>query len=198
MRVSRAAHMGLDLSARAAAAVSVPSNWTGSWGSEVSSLVVDGGQVPHDDDMARVLRTIEVAERLVDFAKQNRVEVAWIEGYAFRQNNSAHTVAEVGGVVRAELVRAGVEVRTVMMQTARKLLLGKLPRPQKKAKRKRGEPKPETTKDLVAATLRAAGIEFRTLDEYDAMAVLNWGMAQRGRFFFAQPEPDKGLGAGSR
>lgn len=178
--------MGLDLSARAATAVTVPFDWDGSApDADVKSLVVDGGQLSHGDDMGRARRTIEVAERLVGFARANRVTVAWIEGYAFAQRTGAYDVAEVGGVVRAELVRNGVEVRTVMMQSARKLLLGKIPPSSVRRARKNG------IKDIVADVLRAAGLEFGTLDEYDAMVVLNWGMAESGRFFFAQSEPPK-------
>lgn len=169
--------MGLDLSARAAAAVTVPIEWDGKWTDGVKSCVVDGGEIAHGDDMARARRTIAIAERIVAFASEHGVTVAWIEGYAFSQSSAAHTIAEVGGVVRAELLRAGIEVRTAMMQSARKLLLGKVPRAARVA-RKNG------IKDLVADAFKAAGLEFGTLDEYDAMAVLNWGQAQAGRFFY--------------
>jgi len=118
--------------------------------------------------------------------QRNGVVEVWIEGYAFRQNQSAHTLAELGGVVRLELVRAGIEVRTAMMQTARKLLLGKLP-----PRRKKGETKEKgaSAKDVVEATLKAAGAAFATLDECDAFVCANLGLSERGGFFYGQYEP---------
>jgi hypothetical protein len=98
--------------------------------------------------------------------------VCWIEGYGFRQATQAHTIAEVAGVVRLELVRAGIEIRTVPASSARKLLLGKVPRSDQKA--------------AVYATLRSAGAPIETYDEGDALACANYGLCELKCFSFAQ------------
>jgi hypothetical protein len=87
---------------------------------------------------------------------------------------SAHSLGEVGGVVRLELVRAGLDIRTANMGSARKLLLGKVAR--------------ADAKMAVYAALRAAGAPFETADETDAMCAANWGLSELGGFCFAQTE----------
>jgi hypothetical protein len=162
---------GLDLSTRAAAMVTVPQNWDGCW-SRVDSLVVGEPLQRCASDAVRARRTETIAARLVAFAQAQGVTSVWIEGYAFNQATAAHTLAELGGVVRLELVRAGLEVRTANMSTARKLLLGKVPR--------------SGAKDAVVATLRAAGATFATADEADAYCCANLGLSELGGFFFGQ------------
>jgi Holliday junction resolvasome RuvABC endonuclease subunit len=172
--------LGLDLSARAAAAVAVPLDWDGQW-RRIKTLVVGEALGRGASDRDRALRCGYIAERIAEFARRHQVAQAWIEGYAFNQNTAAHTVAEVGGVVRLELVRAGIEVRTANMQTARKLLLGKLPPRGKKVIGKK-----VSAKDAVVATLRAAGAAFKTVDEYDGFTAANLGMSDVGAFFYGQ------------
>jgi len=162
--------LGLDLSATAAAAVSVPLDWDGQW-SRVHSVVV-GESLRHDaSDAERARRRETIASQLVAFAQAERTTVAYIEGYAFSQHSAAHTLAEVGGVVRLELVRAGIEIRTANMGMSRRLLLGKCPKGAKVA---------------VYAALKAAGATFETLDESDAFAAANLGLSELGGYCFCQ------------
>lgn len=175
--------LGLDLSARAAAAVAVPQDWDGQW-RRIKTLVVGQELDRASSDWERAMRCGYIAERIVAFARKHGVNQAWIEGYAYNQNTAAHTVAEVGGVVRLELVRAGIEIRTANMQTARKLLLGRLP-----ARGKHIAPKDRVSaKEAVKATLRAAGAAFNTLDEYDGFTAANLGMSEVGGFFYGQTD----------
>ncbi len=163
--------LGLDLSATAAAAVAVPLAWDGQW-SRVASLVA-GEQLHRDStDAERARRTETIASRIVAFARAQRATVAWIESYGFNQRTAAHTIGEVGGVVRLELVRAGVEIRTAPMSTARKLLLGKLPR--------------SDIKVAIFSALRSAGARFDSCDEADAFVCANYGLAELGGYCFAQ------------
>lgn len=165
--------LGLDLSLNASAAVSVPISWDGDW-SRVRSCVV-GEKLRRDaSDAERARRTETIAMRLVAFARSSGATKAFIEGYAYGLKTSAHSLGELGGVVRLELVRAGIELVTVPMQTARKLLLGRCPR--------------QGAKVAVAEALKAAGARFETLDEFDAMAVLNWGLSEVGGYCFAGSE----------
>lgn len=165
--------VGLDLSVTAAAAVSVPLNWDGRW-SRVQSIVVGEKLHRNATDEERARRTETIASRLVAFARHAGATQAWIEGYAFNQRSAAHTLAELGGVVRLELVRAGIELHTANMSTARKLLLGKLPR--------------SDVKVHVFNALRAAGAPFETCDEADAMAAANLGLSERGGYCYAMSE----------
>lgn len=176
--------LGLDLSARAAAAVMVPLDWDGQW-RRVKTLVVGEALGRDATDLARAQRCGFIAERIVEFARRHHVAQAWIEGYAFDQSTAAHTVAEVGGVVRLELVRAGIEIRTANMSTARKLLLGRLP-PRRTAAEKAAKVKKPSAKDVVVATLRQTGAAFQTTDEFDGFVCANYGMSEAGGFFYGQ------------
>ena len=163
--------LGLDLSLTAAAAVAVPTDWDGDW-NRVHSVVV-GEKLRHDaSDAERARRTETIASRLVAFAQAERATVAFIEGYAYSLRTSAHTLGELGGVVRLELIRAGIEIRTANMSTARKLLLGKCPKKGAKA--------------AACDALRAAGGLFETLDESDAMVAVNFGLSELGGYCFCQ------------
>lgn len=162
--------LGLDLSTRAAAAVAVPLDWYGRW-QAVRSIVV-GEKLRRDaTDAERARRCENIAARIVAFARATGATCAWIESYAFAQKVAAHTLAEVGGVVRLELVRAGIELHTAQMSTARKMLLGKVPR--------------ADVKVAVFAAFRAAGAPFETCDEADAMAAANLGLSELGGYCFA-------------
>lgn len=163
--------LGLDLSVTAAAAVAVPLNWAGDF-RRVSSIVV-GERLRRDaTDAERARRCETIATRIVGFARSAGATHAVIEGYAFSRADAAHTLGELGGVVRLELVRAGLELRTANVGTARKLLLGKVPR--------------SDAKVAVFAALRAAGATFQTPDEADAFAAVNLTLADLGGFAFAQ------------
>jgi hypothetical protein len=166
--------LGLDLSATAAAACVVPLDWDGDFRRVTTSVV--GARLRReasDDERAR--RCEIIATQLVAFARLHGVAEAWIEGYAFALRTSAHTLAEIGGCVRLELLRAGVTIRTANMGTARKLLLGRLPR--------------TGAKQAVHAALLAAGSPRWSLDEADAFVAVNLGLSEYpGAWCFASPE----------
>jgi hypothetical protein len=165
--------LGLDLSVTAAAAVAVPCDWDGRW-SRVRSIVVGERLRRNASDAERARRTETIASRLVAFARETGATRAWIESYGYSMRTSAHTLGEIGGVVRLELVRAGLEVRTANMGTARKLLLGKVPR--------------SDAKMAVYAALRAAGATFETADEADAFCAVNLGLSEAGGYCFVQEQ----------
>jgi hypothetical protein len=166
--------MGLDLSATAGAACAVPLDWDGDF-RRVSTCVV-GERLRRDaGDDERARRCERIASRLVGFARSHGVTEAWIEGYAFALRTAAHTLAEVGGCVRLQLMRAGITIRTANMGTARKLLLGRLPR--------------LGAKHAVYAALLAAGSPRWSLDEADAFVAVNLGLSEHaGAWCFASPE----------
>lgn len=166
--------LGIDLSLARTAAVAIPTDWDGQW--QRVAEMSEGANLPRNaTDLERVERVATIASRLVRFAQAHNAEQAWIESYAFGGSFMAHTLGELGGVVKHELARAGLELRTVNMGSARKLLLGKIPRGKGAAK------------DAVQRVLVAAGLPFRWKpDEFDALVVANWAMSELGGFCFAQ------------
>jgi hypothetical protein len=166
--------IGIDLGTRACAAVACPLAWDGVW-SRVRSLVVGEPLRRDASDAERARRTETIATRLVGFARETGASLALIESYAFARNTAAHTLGELGGVVRLELVRAGLDVRTVNLGSARKLLLGRVPR--------------SDAGVACYAALRAAGAPFETADEAAAFTVLNVGLAEVGGYCFASAPP---------
>lgn len=165
--------LGIDMSLNATGIVSCPLSWDGDW-SLVRSLIVGEPLAKSATYAERAHRTERIATRLVAFAQSVGATHAFIENYAYRQANAAHSLGELGGVVRLALVNAGIEITSVPMQTARKLLLGKCPR--------------KGAKVAVAEALRASGARFDSLDEYDAACVLNFGLSDLGGYCFAQVE----------
>lgn len=179
MRSRRTAVLGLDLSTRAAAAIAVPSNWGGDF-DFVRRLVVGVKLTRDATDLERALRTDLIANRIVEFAVDYQVGDAWLESYAFGKSTSAHTLGELGGVVRLKLVQAGVRIHTANMSSARKLLLGRIPQGKGAAKA------------AVYRSLRAAGMRFgpteTAYDEGDAFVCANWGLSERSGYCFVQAD----------
>ena len=164
--------LGIDLGTRACAAVAVPTDWDGGW-KRVRSLVVGEPLRRDATDVERARRTETIATRIVAFARECGATVAWIESPAYSQNTAAHVLGALRGVVSLELLRAGIDIRTAPMASARKLLLGKLPR--------------SDVKVAVHSALRAAGAPRDwTLDVSDAMCAANYGLAEVGGYCFAQ------------
>jgi hypothetical protein len=163
--------LGIDLGTRACAAVACPTDWDGQW-SRVRSIVVGEPLRRNATDTERARRTETIAARLVAFARETGASLALVESYAYGLRTAAHTLGELGGVVRLELVRAGLDVRTVNMGSARKLLLGKVPR--------------IGAKLAVFDALRAAGAPFICLDTADAFAAANLVLSDCGGYAFAQ------------
>lgn len=95
----------------------------------------------------------------------------FLEQYAYSQALQAHSLRELGGVVKLALVNAGMEIHTVTAGQVRKVLLGNNPR--------------KGAKVAVSNGLRAAGARFDTLDEYDAMCFVNFGLSELGGYCFA-------------
>lgn len=163
--------LGIDLGTRHCAAVAVPLDWDGAW-SRVRSIVAGEPLRRDSSDAERARRTETIAVQLVRFARETGASLALVESYAYSRQTAAHTLGELGGVVRLELLRAGLEIRTVQMSSARKLLLGKVPR--------------SDAGMACYSALRAAGARFETADEAAAFTVANVALADAGGFCFCQ------------
>jgi hypothetical protein len=170
--------LGVDLGTRVTAAVLVPLDWAGDW-TRVQHVTCGEPLGRDATDAQRARRTEAIARLVVDLAESSRWVriVAYIESYGYSQRTAAHTLGELGGVVRLELLRRAVELRTANMGSARKFLLGKVPR------------KGQDAKEEIRVTLRAAGAPadpFESLDVCDAFTAANWGLAELGAYALAQ------------
>jgi hypothetical protein len=157
--------LGLDLSLRQTAAVALPLEWTiGDWAA-VRTMVMGRPLQKTATEHDRIDRLRFLADNVLEFATKVRATSAWIESYAFAKGTQAHSLAELGGHVRVRLRDAGIEVHTAPMASARKLLLGRVPRDAKVA---------------VFTRLREAGWNVATCDEADAFVAANWGRSELG------------------
>lgn len=163
--------LGLDPSLTASGVVAVPLDWAGDF-SQVESMVIGRKLTRTATEAERVDRLLHIAEGIVSFARKHRARSAWLESYAFSQAKAAHSLGELGGVLRVELHRAGIDLHVAPMGPARALLLGRVPR--------------KGAKVACAEALKAAGADFPTLDEFDAMVVANYGLSELGRLALVQ------------
>jgi hypothetical protein len=168
--------LGLDLSATAPAAVAVPCDWNGDW-RKVQSRRWQHPLTKEATDNARAMRCRVIAFDVWGFAQLHHCTEAWIESYAFGMKTAAHTLAEVGGVVRSLLDSRGMQLHTANMSSARKLLLGKIPRGKGLAKK------------ACSDCLSTAGAPAWSLDESDAFVAANLGLYEAGELFFGQRGP---------
>ena len=186
MEPARVVVLGLDLSARGAGAVAVPSDWGGDW-SKIARLM-SGEDLPAGAASAlRIGRLHRIAADVVTFAGMHGCTTAVVEQYALRMdpNNpgataQAHTLAEVGGVVKHQLVeKLGLITESVAPASARKVLLGRVPQKGSKA--------------FTLRALKMMGIpEDWTPDQKDAFVCANWAMSAIGGFALVTAEPVDG------
>ena len=167
--------LGLDLSTRGTAAVAVPVSWDGEW-RRVHTLKCGAALHRCSSDDERAARLAKIASQVVRFAQVQNVTEAWLESYAYSRQGAAHTLGELGGVVRVALAREGIALHTAQMGTARKLVLGHVPKGR------------DIVKALVKATWASAGFVLGGIDDdlADAMTCANMGLAEAGGFCFCQ------------
>lgn len=103
-----------------------------------------------------------LSSEIVSFAEKHHATSAVVEQYAFTSRHShAHSLGELGGVVKVLLTaRCGIPVEAVPPASARKLILGRLPR--------------KDVKVATAAALTRMGMPGDwTADEADAFVCAN-------------------------
>ena len=165
--------MGVDPSLRGFAVAVAPLSWGGDWralsfGKFGTSL--KKGATVHQ----RIDRAIEIADQVEAFVELTKVTHAFFEGYAFSKRDMAHSLGEVGGIVRARLRKSGVVLVDAPIGSVRKTLVGRIPRG-------------FDPKQFVREALEAGGmpVEYANdADIADAVAVLNFGMIEFGGFGF--------------
>jgi Holliday junction resolvasome RuvABC endonuclease subunit len=169
--------IGIDPSVRATAIVAVPLDWGGDW-SKVKSKVIVGAKASNmSERIARNERVrIEVSNYLSELMHTTNAGRAYIEDYAYSMVNKSHHLGELGGSIRSALQHPGlISAEEVVASRARKVLLGKLPK--------------NNQKRAVQEALWAAGARFKTIDEYDAMCIANYGLSQQSGFCFIGAQP---------
>lgn len=157
---------GIDLSTRGLGVCAIPVEWGLDWGALICKTF--SHPLKRDaSDKQRIERNNELAWRVVDFFRQFDVVGAWVESYALSQNTSAHTSAELGGVVKHELaVQLKLIVKTAQMASARTLFMGagNLPR--------------ADAKEVLHTAVKSQTAVFSTGDEIDAFVAANWGLSE--------------------
>src|ERR1041384_6249122 len=121
--------LGLDLSLRGAGMVALPLDWGGDW-SRVRRHTAGEGLPKDACEALRIGRNKRIADDVVAFAKLHGCTAALVEQSAFPSRHAhAHSLGELGGVVKHQLAeRTGLIVDVVPPSSARKLVLGKVPR----------------------------------------------------------------------
>lgn len=165
---NRTVVMGVDLSQTGLGLVAVPEDWDLRWDRIAHTTVgrtLTKGAPPWD----AISRLEYLADQVVDFASRNDISHVWIESYPVGGRVFAlDKLCEIGGVVRVALHRElRLIAHTAPLSTARKLVMGKLPRAK--------------VKDLLHEQVRSyPGMCLRTGDEIDAWVAANYGMSLLG------------------
>jgi|SRR5882672_709621 len=169
--------VGFDLSLTAPAACFIPQGWElGDWLTLRFETYVGG-----DDALVKTgvdalawqyRRLIKISGWARNFVLEKRAQHTFVEGYAFSKHSSSVTrLAELGGVCRVELFTYGRTLRPVVASSARKLILGKLPR--------------EDVKRVTHQAIWDHGAPFADGDQVDAFVVANAGLSELGLPFLS-------------
>ena len=170
--------LGIDASLTRTAAVMIPPAWElGDW--NALRWMSYGEKPPNRKELsvleyerARIERMARTARELVGFADVNvahgGVIRGYIENYGFNMGGaSTHQLPELGGIVRYMFLRElDVVLEPVAESSARKQLLGKLPKSDRKL--------------AIELALAKAGAPFENNDVADAFTVGNLGLAMLG------------------
>lgn len=156
--------MGIDLSLRQTAAVIAIA------GTNVPGHSMTCGEdLTHDATAEeKLLRMRKITEALIAFREQHRASHVFVEQYAYNmsQASRAHSMGELGGIVKNAFFDSGVIVLPVVATQARKFLFGRLPA--------------KGAKKEASRRLKVMGFVFRTEDEGDAFIVANYGLSELG------------------
>lgn len=169
--------MACDQSVRGFAVATAPLDWAGDWGS-VRAVRFDGGAVERKaPDAAHRTRQRQLLRWFRGQVDWHSPTTVGFESYAFSSRPDVDVV-ELVGMCKAHLWDLEIDTVTINQSSARKLLLGKVPR------------KGLDAKTAVSAALAAAGAPARlttTLDHTDALCILNAMLSDLGGYCFASP-----------
>lgn len=179
--------VALDLSLSCTGIVAASTGWGGHWGCVPSTTVACAKLLKLAKGEQRNMRDEERFDRVSKHAANVVHAAILLEGvlslpvhFLIEQRaqglarfDNQGNLAELHSLVKDQLSRAHISWDMVNMSSARKLILGTVPR------------KGEDAKNAVQASFRQAGcpVEWGK-DQTDAMCVLNYGMYERDAFFF--------------
>jgi Holliday junction resolvasome RuvABC endonuclease subunit len=186
--------LGLDLAGGLSGAALAPVDWGGDWGKVATRTV--GYQLPKIGSRARAAcdasraqweatRGIAIASTIGTMCarvvpmRHSRVHVYAETMFVGANQSAVIPLAYVRGAVLTALAGMGATVHDVSASEWRKLLLGT-------PNGLRADVKAATFRTIVASGAPPTWCE----DEYDAAAIMNWGMHQHGGLFFSCPAPD--------
>lgn len=169
--MARESILGIDLSLRALGLFACPIDYDGNW-SRANAVTLGV-------DLPKGASAIQYVERLrmltvdvVEFAYRNAVTIAFVESYAFDMTTMAHSLGEIGGVIKLALWKEKrIEVKTANQNSARKLVFGRCP------------PKGMTQSQRKAwlfEPLKLAGLPVGDHNQGDAAVVAVFGMHELG------------------
>lgn len=159
--------VGIDLSLTGLGLAAVPADWDLTW----SRIVTERHGIPLTKTATarvRTARNADLARAALRFCERVNATHAWVEGYpASGRVFGLPGLCELGGVVRHTLASAGLHAETAPISSARKLVLGKLPR--------------RDVKLVLHETVRSMGAPASwSGDEVDAWVAANWGASELG------------------
>src|SRR5262245_50249239 len=156
--------VGLDLSLTATGMVALPLNWDRNWSRVKARTIVT---YPGENALDRLLH---IAKCVSSFVAASQGESIFVEDY-IKQGFNVGKLAELAGVVKVELRRVhGLTARPVNVSSARKLLIGSVP-------------KGKLAKLIVLEACRSLGAKFEDDAQSDAFAVANYGLSELGEWF---------------
>ncbi len=161
--------LGLDLSLASAGIACLPLDWDCAL-ARVNVATIPHKHAPHNDtERAERLTTVArgVIARAQVLAAGRGIEAWGIESLPTHQAHALVPLAELHGTVRYLLHEQGQLVVTVPQASARKLLMGHLPRKDQK----------EIVRQTVTGLVGCAGWGP---DEVDAFVVANWLASEQG------------------
>lgn len=159
--------VALDLSLTSTGMVAIPRSWGGDF-RRIAHQTIKPKIPPKATESERIDRLLEIERGVVDFLANADVAVVGIEQYAFTSvHGHAHALGELGGIIKRRLRVRGTSIEVVPPHSARKLILGKLPRRDHKA----------VTRG--ALTKMGAPVEWDD-DTADAFVIANYVLAEYG------------------
>jgi len=164
--------VGIDLSLRAAAAVAIPLPWDHDLG-KVKTFKAGYALTERATSKERVQRIAQLGKEIAGFCLKMRTQRVGIEDYAYSAKSAhQHQTFECGGHLKVEILELlDLEVHTIAASSARKTLLGVVPR------LGQGQTKPWVVRNVK----RLGGpTEAWTDDECDAFVVANRVLADAG------------------
>jgi hypothetical protein len=166
--------VGIDLSLTGLGLVAFPGDWDLDWrriAHERHGEKLSRGASDHD----RLGRMNRLADAAARFCESVRATNVWVEGYpGSGRVYGLPALCELGGIVRHRLAGSGLWAATSPLTTARKLVLGKLPR--------------RDVKRILHETLRTMGAPASwSGDELDAWVAANFGASELGACCIVAP-----------